>query len=145
MVVGSDANGWMFNSTLSPKTMTFTQEDGAKFSVEADGEGSMEVENGQTITIPLRVENFLPTDVHYSFTAEPVTGFRQAFRPTSLVVAPRGNDSVTWIIVPLSSTELGSTLPFTATVTDGCVVHSALKTISFIAPVSIRGVSIQIL
>jgi hypothetical protein len=135
-VVGSDANGRRFDSTLSPKIITFTQEDGAKFSVEADGEGTMEVENGQTITIPLRVLNFLPIDVHYSFTAEPVTGFRQAFRPTSLVVAPRGNDSVTWFILPLSSTEPGSTITFTATVTDGCVVHSASKTVSFIAPVT---------
>jgi hypothetical protein len=135
-IVGSDANGWMFNSTLSPKTITFTEENGTKFSVEADGEGSMEIESGQAITIPLRVQNFLPTDVHYSFTAEPVTGFRQAFRPTSLVVAPRGNDSVTWFILPLSSTEPGSTITFTATVTDGCVVHSASKTVSFIAPVT---------
>ena len=137
-VVGRDTSGRLFNSTLSSKVLTFTQEEGAKFRVEADGDSSVEVEVEQHITIPLTVDNLLPTDVLYSFTAESVAGFRQAFRPTSLTVSPRGNGSLNWIILPLSSTVPGSTITFTATVTDGCVVHSASKTVTFIMPVGVR-------
>ena len=135
-VLGRDGSGRVFNSTLSPKSITFIQEEGAKFRVEAAGEGHMEVETGQSVTIPLTVSNFLPTDVHYSFTAEPVTGFRQAFRPTSLVVPPRGHSSLNWIIIPVSSTADGTMFSFTTSVTDGCVVHSITETVTYITPVS---------
>ena len=55
-IVGRDASGRVFNSTLSPKTIPYI---GAKFRVEAVGDGHMEVETGQPVTIPLTVHNFL--------------------------------------------------------------------------------------
>ena len=143
-MVGRDTSGRLFNSTLSSKALTFTQEEGAKFRVEADGESSVDVEIGQPISIPLTVDNLLPTDVLYSFTAESVTGFRQAFRPTSLTVSPRSNGSLNWVILHLSSPAPGSKITFTATVTDGCVVHSASKNVTFIMPVGVRRILLSV-
>ena len=130
--VGTDTSGRAFNATLS----TYTQAEGARSTVEMDGVNPMEVETGQGVTITVTVYNLEPTEARYSFTPESVTGFRQAFRPTSLVVPPRGNGSVNMLLLPLPPTAPG-THTFTATVSDGCVTHSGSKTVTYITPVSI--------
>ena len=133
--VGTDTNGRRFDAPLS-KTNTFTQAEGAKFRVEMSGESHMEVETGQVVTINVTVYNFdNHSEVHYSFTSESVEGFRLAFRPTSLTVPPRGSGFVSMVIVPLPPTSPG-THTFTATVTDGCVIHSVSKTVTLVEPVS---------
>ena len=132
--VGTDTSGRAFDATLS-STNTYTQGEGAKFRVEMDGVNPMEAETGQVLTITVTVYNLEPTEARYSFTPESVAGFRQAFRPTSLVVLPRGNGSVSMVIVPLPPTAPG-THTFTPTVSDGCVTHSGSKTVTYITPVS---------
>ena len=129
--VGTDTSGRAFDATLS-STNTYTQGEGAKFRVEMAGVNPMEAETGQDVTLTVTVYNLEPTEARYSFTPESVAGFRQAFRPTSLVVPPRGNGSVSMVIVPLPPTAPG-THTFTATVSDGCVVS---KTVTYITPVS---------
>ena len=132
--VGTDTSGRAFNATLS-STNTYTQGEGANFRVEMAGVNPMEAETGQVLTITVTVYNIEPTEARYSFTLESLTGFRQAFRPTSVVVPPRGNGSVNMVIVPLPPTAPG-THTFTATVSDGCVTHSGSKTVTYITPVS---------
>jgi hypothetical protein len=130
--VGTDSSGRPFDASLS-KTATFTQLEGAKFRVEMEGESHIEVEQGQTMTITVTVHNHHTSEGHYSFTAEPVEGFRQAFRPTSLVVAPGETGSVNLVILQLS-TVAGTTHTFTTTVTDGCVIHSVSKAVTLVEP-----------
>ena len=132
--VGTDTSDRAFDATLS-STNTYTQGEGAKFRVEMDGVNPMEAETGQVLTITVTVYNLEPTEARYSFTPESLAGFRQAFRPTSLVVPPTGSGSVS-MVVPLPPTAPG-THTFTATVSDGCVTHSVSKTVTYITPVSI--------
>ena len=112
---------------------TYTQGEGTKFRVEMAGVNPMEAETGQVLTITVTVYNLEPTEARYSFTP------RQAFRPTSVLVPPRGNGSVSMVIVPLPPTAPGAHT-FTATVSDGCVTHSGSKTVTYITPVSIANI-----
>ena len=138
--VGTDTS----DRAILSSTNTYTQGEGAKFRVEMDGVNPMAAETGQVLTITVTVYNLELTEARYSFTPESVTGFRQAFRPTSLVVPPRGNGSVSMVIVPLPPTAPG-THTFTATVSDGCVTHSGSKTVTYITPVSIANEVVYIL
>ena len=100
--------------------------------IEADD--PIEVDQDQTISFNLTVHNHDISDTHYNFTAEPVTGFRVAFRPTSLTVPAGGSGFVRMIILKLGA-EAGSSYTFTATVTDGYVIHSVSKTVFIQIPV----------
>ena len=129
---GNDVDGRPFITSLS-KSATFVRKDEIKFQVILEGEN--EVEYGRTISLNVTVHNLYdPNDSHYTFAAEPVPGFRQAFHPTSLVVPPGGNGSVNMIIVRWEG-DPGSTHTFTAIVSDGCVIHSASKNVSILLPV----------
>ena len=118
--VGNDVNGRPFNASLS-KTATFVR---SKFEVVMEGDDPIEVDQGQTISINLTVNNHDTNDAHYTFTAKPVSGFQVVFRPTSLTVPARGSESVRMIVLQLE-TEAGSLHTFIANVTDGYVIHSA--------------------
>ena len=99
-----------------------------------EGDDPIEVDQGQTLSINLTVHNHDISDTHYNFTAEPVTGFRVAFRPTSLTVPAGGSGFVRMIILQLGA-EAGSSYTFTASVTDGYVIHSVSKTVFIQIPV----------
>ena len=129
--VGNDVNGRPLCALLS-KTATFVQ---SKFEVVMEGDDPIEVDQGQTLSINLTVHNHDISDTNYNFTAEPVTGFRVAFRPTSLTVPVGGSGSVSMIIWQLGA-EAGSSYTFTVTVTDGCASHS--KNVSIQIPVRIE-------
>ena len=132
--IGNDVNGRPFTILLS-KSVTFVQKDEVRFQVSVEGEN--EVEYGQTILLNVTVYNLYdPNDSHYTFKAESVVGFRQTFHPTSVVVPPRGSESVNMIIVQQNA-ELGKTYTFTAIVSDGCVIHLASKNVSLLLPVKI--------
>ena len=132
--VGNDINGRPFIVSLS-KSATFVPEDKETFRVVIEGENPREVEHDQTILFVVTVHNLHAlNDAHYTFTAESVTGFRQAFRPTSLVVPPRENGSVNMIILQ-GTVEPGTSYTFTATVSDGCISYSASKTLLIQLPV----------
>ena len=65
-----------------------------------EGENTIEVEHDQIMLLVVTVHNLHGlNDANYTFTAESVTGLRQAFRPTCLVVPPRENGSVNMIIL----------------------------------------------
>ena len=100
-----------------------------------EGDDPIEVDQGQTLSINLTVHNRDTNDTHYNFTAEPVTGFRVAFRPASLTVPAGGSGSVSMIILQLGA-EAGSSYTFTVTVTDGCAIQS--KNVSIQIPVRIE-------
>ena len=100
-----------------------------------EGDDPIEIDQGQTLSINLTVHNHDISDTDYNFTAEPVTGFRVAFRPTSLTVPVGGSGSVSMIIWQLGA-EAGSSYTFTVTVTDGCASHS--KNVSIQIPVRIE-------
>ena len=129
--VGNDVNSRPFSTSLS-KTATFVQ---SKFEVVMEGDDAIKVDQGQTLSINLTVHNCDISDIHYNFTAEPVTGFRVAFRPASLTVPAGGSGSVNMIIWQLGA-EAGSSYTFTVSVTDGCVSHS--KNVSIQIPVRIE-------
>ena len=136
--VGSDVNGRPFSALLS-KAATF---DSGNFQVLI-GEGPMEVEYRQTISFNITIHNQnLNFPTKYTFTAEPVAGFRQVFRPTSLIVPPKGRGSVNMIILQITA-EPGTSYTFTATVTDGCVIHSVPKTVLIQMPVKAPCIHIQ--
>ena len=131
--VGNDVNGRPFIASLS-KSATFVPK---KFRIVIEGENTIEVEHDQIILLVVTVHNLHDlNDAHYTFTAESVTGFRQAFRPTSLVVPPRENGSVNMIILQ-ETVEPGTSHTFTATVSDGCISYSASKTVSIQLPVRV--------
>ena len=100
-----------------------------------EGDDPIEVDQGLILSINLTVHNHNINDTDYNFTAEPVTGFRVAFRPTSLTVPVGGSGSVNMIIWQLGA-EAGSSYTFTVTVTDGCASHS--KNVSIQIPVRIE-------
>ena len=134
--VGNDVNGRPFIASLS-KSATFVPGDKEKFRIVIEGENLMRVEYDQIITLVVTVHNLHDlNDAHYTFTAESVTGFRQAFRPTSLIVPPRENGSVNMIILQ-ETVEPGTSHTFTATVSDGCISYSASKTVSIQLPVRV--------
>ena len=137
--VGNDVNGRPFSTSLS-KTATFVQSEEVKFEVVMEGDDPIEVDQGRTLAINLTVHNHDINDTHYTFTAEPVTEFRVVFRPTSLTVPTGGSGSVNMIVLQLGA-EAGSLYTFTANVTDGCVVHSASKSVSIQVPVRNRVLS----
>ena len=97
-------------------------------------EGDTSIEEDQIIIV-VRVYNMNVYYSHYTFTAEPVTGFRQAFRPISLQVPPEESGSVNMIILR-ETAEPGSNYTFTATVSDGYSSHSLSKTVLILLPVS---------
>ena len=133
--VGSDINGQPFKSLLSTKTELFVQDVGANFEVKIYGENPVEFEQGQTIALNLTVHNHHNSDGHYTFTAKHVSNFVEVFRPTSLVVVPGMSGYVNMIAIPLDA---GPGLyTFTATVTDGCVIHSVSKDVLIEEPVRI--------
>ena len=129
--VGNDVNGRPFSTSLS-KTATFVQSEEVKFEVMMEGDDPIEVDQGRTLSINLTVHNHDITNTHYTFTAEPVIGFRVVFRPASLTVPVGGSGSVSMIILQHGA-EAGSSYIFTAIVTNGCVIHS--KTVSIQIPV----------
>ena len=146
VVVGNDINGRPFTTPLSGSA-TFAPEDAEiiyssyrihldiaeTFRVEMEGDTFIE-EN--QIVIVVRVYNMNVSNYsHYTFTAEPVTGFRQAFRPTSLQVPPGESGSVNMIILR-ETAEPGFNYTFNATVSDGYSSHSVSKTVSILPPVS---------
>ena len=122
-IAGSDVNGQRFNS-ISTNTERFLQAN-ASFEVELDGGNLVKVEQGHTIILNLTIHNPHDNDACYTFTPEPVPGFVQAFRPTDLKVPRRSSGSVKMIAVPIDAGPGNYT--FTATVTDGCVIHSVSK------------------
>ena len=131
--VGNDVNGWPFIASLS-KFATFVPK---RVRIVIEGENTIEVEHDQIILLVVTVRNLHDlNDAHYTFTAESVTGFRQAFRPTSLIVPPRENGSVNMIILQ-ETVEPGTSHTFTATVSDGCISYSASKTVSIQLPVRV--------
>ena len=132
-VVGNDVNGRPFIASVS-KSATFVPK---KFRVVIEGENPIEVEHDQIISLVVAVHNLHDlNDAHYTFTAESVTGFRQGFRPTSLVVPPRENGSVNMIILQ-ETVVPGTSHTFTATVSDGCISYSASNTVSIQLPVRV--------
>lgn len=136
--VGNDVNGQPFDS-LSTKTVQFVQDPGANFDLEIIyGGNPIEFEHGQTISLNLTVHNHDLIDAHYTFTPEPVATFVQAFRPVDLILPPGGRGSVNMIAIP-RDTEPGL-YTFTATVTDGCVIHSISKDVLIQEPVRTKHV-----
>ena len=152
VVVGNDINGRRFTTPLY-RSATFAPEDAEiiqdtlvqdlnnsvnyeaifeTFRVEMEGDTSIEEDQ---IIIVVRVYNMNVYYSHYTFTAEPVTGFRQAFRPISLQVPPEESGSVNMIILR-ETAEPGSNYTFTATVSDGYSSHSLSKTVLILLPVS---------
>ena len=107
------------------------------FLVVMEGDTFIEVEQDQTILIVVRVYNIRASnDSNYTFTAEPVTGFRQAFRPISLLQVPPGESESVNMIILRETAEPGSNYTFTATVSDGYSSHSLSKTVLILLPVS---------
>ena len=131
VVVGNDSDGRPFSTLLSSATFIHKI-----FRVEIEGDTPIEVEDDETLSLVVRVYNMhASSDVRYTFTAEPVTGFQQAFHPTSLRVPPGESGSVNMTILQ-GTAEPGSSYTFTATVSDGCITQSASKAVSIQLQVS---------
>ena len=122
------------NGTLDrDETTSSTLDHDETFLVVMEGDTFVEVQQDQIISIVVRVYN--KHAANYTFTAQPVTGFRQAFRPTSLEVPPGESRSV-YMVILRETAEPGSNYTFTATVSDGYSSQSVSKTVLIVLPVS---------
>ena len=127
MVVGNDSDGRPFSTLLSSATFIHKI-----FRVEIEGDTPVEVEDDEAISLVVRVYNMhASSDVRYTFTAESVPGFQQAFHPTSVQVPPGESGSVDMTILQ-ETAKPGYSYTFTATVSDGCISHSASKAVSIL-------------
>lgn len=129
-IVGTDIHGYPFTISLS-HSATF---EGGDFRVYI-GEVSVEIEPYQTISIPVTVHNLNNETARYFLTYDRLTEFHQAFRPSNqFVVAPGMSRSVT-LIAAAAHAVPNSSHTITATVTDGCINHSASRTVTIRLPV----------